>query len=1158
VKAALLFLLVFVATAHAQPELPPENKSESPAQGGQPPATTAPAQQTVPTAAPAAPPSDTSEQTADADIITATRADTASCLPLDLTPGALLHAPAVPVSGPATPIPWSSFEIRGTLLENTETVRALLEPTLTQFRTSLSAATLPQVAAITARFGYQMIGWMTVDEPDGTKLVLNLAPLPLVRKVDVDIKDQPLFGVVLDEEIKRRMSIRRGSYLPWDSIRRQCALLDEKHRIEEFLYDEGYFDATVTLFSVPRDEYADVRVNVRLGETDKDREKRNAKVETSIKKYSVGNVTVTCPPGTEARKKGCFDSATGERVELAVPPSEIRKIFESTRRCLVGGICFGGGFSRDQYQKDIQTLKKRFQRAGYPGVRVVASDPRATINRETKTVNPVITVDPRRRVEVDFEGYDRDAISSEDLRKRLTFDDVGSADDVEALESARVITTYLQTRGYFDAHVTFTRERVDIEGKPNTNEPGVHYDRLRFQIDLGRIRRVAEVQFVGNKSISSDKLLALLSTKVASGAGSLFGTTAAATSTELILDQERIKEAYRQAGYPNATVWPSASVREAGLDNAAVTAALLGVDEGSALYVRFTIDEGEPTLVTRIVVAGDGDKPLDDALCAEVLGELANELKDREIARRSDPTKCITTISGLKFRYDDIAATRDRLRDYLLKVGRGRSEVSYVAVPFGINRVEAHYTVRRAERLKLGKIIVRGAARTSERLIKNELGFVEGDPLTTDRLADGARKLRNTGLFEAVNIDMPDLDCGENEEGSCNSEVINAIVRVEERYLHRAEIGAEGGYSSQNGRFGTLRWTQGNVFGRGILFRFSGTYGSKLSEVEGTLRLPQWIVRANPGDNWGIPADYAFATELTGLYRQQQTERFGELTTKGATVGISRQWPRPRTETESARSIGLGLAYDYRVRIRNVDALRPIGANMDESQVAISTTTGSVRVNFEIEKRIDRSGQLSPLAPEDGYRLELSASFASTHLLGQDDFVKGYIYGAKFFPIGSNMVLRFDGRYDQGYPIGEEVLLPEVERLFAGGDSTVRGYSEDRLKTEIIEVGVPPLGNLSQIRVIPVGGNIRALASVDAQVRIWKILAGALFSDAGVVTNSWRTTTTDDIRPSVGMGLRALTPFGIGALEYAVPIRPHLGDDPRGRIHFYFAARAQF
>ena len=71
-------------------------------------------------------------------------------------------------------------------------------------------------------------------------------------------------------------------------------------------------------------------------------------------------------------------------------------------------------------------------------------------------------------------------------------------------------------------------------------------------------------------------------------------------------------------------------------------------------------------------------------------------------------------------------------------------------------------------------------------------------------------------------------------------------------------------------------------------------------------------------------------------------------------------------------------------------------------------------------------------------------------------------------------------------------------------------------------------------------------------------MAGALFVDAGLLTNQWSTVTLDDVRPSVGMGLRALTPFGIGALEYAIPLRPRLGDDPRGRIHFYFAARAQF
>jgi outer membrane protein assembly factor BamA len=231
---------------------------------------------------------------------------------------------------------------------------------------------------------------------------------------------------------------------------------------------------------------------------------------------------------------------------------------------------------------------------------------------------------------------------------------------------------------------------------------------------------------------------------------------------------------------------------------------------------------------------------------------------------------------------------------------------------------------------------------------------------------------------------------------------------------------------------------------------------------------------------------------------------------------------------------------------------------MDESQVAISTRTGAAGVRLELENRIDRDGQLSPLAPEGGMYADLSVAYASPLLLGQDRFLKVSASLSKFHSLGKYIVVRADARYDQGFPLGGAVLLPEVERFFAGGDNTVRGYADDRLATEIIQVAVPPLDNVTQIRVIPASRNIRVLGSLDMQARIWKILAGALFTDAGLLTNQWQGTTVDDIRPSVGMGLRAITPFGIGALEYAIPLRPQLGDDPRGRIHFYFAARAQF
>jgi outer membrane protein assembly complex protein YaeT len=742
-------------------------------------------------------------------------------------------------------------------------------------------------------------------------------------------------------------------------------------------------------------------------------------------------------------------------------------------------------------------------------------------------VNPVLTIDQRRHTFVDFTGpYDKGAIQDEQLRKQLTFPEASSADDVEATNSAAAIQAYLQTRGYFDARVTWARERLDI------------FDRVTFTIEPGQRRETRAVQFVGNHALSTDELTSIVAVKASNLAGDLFGTNTNATSEQLSTDIDRIVQAYRRAGYRETRVSVSASTDPIGIDDPAMTAALVQLGHAGQLYVRYTIDEGRPTLLERIVLEhADKGKQLEPALCEQMLRELASEL-----ALRLTPRGCTASVE-VPFREDDIVATRDQLRDFLFKKGRPRAVVDYSTIVSGDHEVTAHYAIRGLDPLRIGKIIIRGNFRTKDSVIRAQLdaatpSFREGAPLTADALADAARQLRITTLFSAVNVDLPDL--------ATDSGVVNAIVRVEERYDFTAQVELGTGYSSYNGLFGTVTTTDNNIAGHGIQLQVQGTLGQKLTDANATLRFPKWLFR-----QW-------FQTELQGRYTEQETPRFGLLTTEGFTAGVSRQQIRQRTATQAPRSLSLGVHYDFRLRSRNIDALRPVGADMDNTQVAVSTQTGSIGVTGVWEQRLDRGGQLSPLAPEDGFRLEGSVSWASPVFLGQDSFIKVSAAGSKFIPIGKNLTIRGDVRYDQGFPLGGAALLPDVERFFAGGDTTVRGYADDRLATEIIQVGVPPVSGLSQIRVIPAGGNIRLLGSLDAQVRIWKIFAGAMFADAGMITNQWGSVTVDDIRPSVGTGLRVLTPFGIGALEYAVPIRPHLGDDPHGRIHFYFAARAQF
>ncbi|MGE3546619.1 MAG: outer membrane protein assembly factor, partial [Kofleriaceae bacterium] len=813
-------------------------------------------------------------------------------------------------------------------------------------------------------------------------------------------------------------------------------------------------------------------------------------------------------------------------------------------------ICFGvQPFRREQHQQDVQEVVELFHQRGFPAVRVQTDYDSTSFDRKTKRVNFTVTIDPRRQLDVVFEGQNPDAITSSQLRRQLTFDEAASSDDVEAHESAKAITAYLQSRGYFDARVTWTRERFE------------RFDRLVFRIEEGKVRRLRSVDFTGNRGLSDDKLDAALGSRSARVARNVITLSTNATSEQMDADVALLLDVYRREGYRDAKIRATAATDPAALGDAAMTAAMIGAQRGDGLYIRYVIDEGAQTMISRISIelGADGDvikTPEQRAVCTTILRELADTYGDPRLAKVAAIDRCVTGARNLPFREDDVAASAERLKDRLFVDGRPRAKVTNEPVLTGPHELALQYRIKDFQALTIGTVVLRGNFRTRSWLLREELRLKQGGLLSKDAIAEAARRLRTTGLFDSVAITMPDLE--NTTTGS-----VNAVVEVAERYDYLAQLDVEFGYSSYYGTFLRLAPELNNLFGLGVSLELAGAVGVEsgtllgdaefeLRQVtfEGILRIPKWISKqVLPGEP---------NTELSAFHRRQDTPQFGELKTNGASVALAWSDQRAQTKTHAARVRTFGLHYDFRLRERLVDVLRPIGADLDQTRVPISSRTGSIGATFEWEQRVKRNGTLSPLEPEAGFRFELQTSVASTYLGGQDTFLKVSAGGSKFYSIG-NLVLRGDLRYDQGFPLGGGVLLPELERFFAGGDSTVRGYDDERLATELIEVAVPPLDNVTQIRILPAGGNIRAMGSLDAQVKIWKYFASGAFLDAGLITNQWATVDTKSIRPSVGVALfRIVTPFGTGALERAIPLRPQFGDDPRGRWHFFFAARAQF
>ena len=108
-------------------------------------------------------------------------------------------------------------------------------------------------------------------------------------------------------------------------------------------------------------------------------------------------------------------------------------------------------------------------------------------------------------------------------------------------------------------------------------------------------------------------------------------------------------------------------------------------------------------------------------------------------------------------------------------------------------------------------------------------------------------------------------------------------------------------------------------------------------------------------------------------------------------------------------------------------------------------------------------------------------------------------------PLGRWLFLRHGFRFDQGFPLGGASLLPKVERYFAGGDTTIRGFQLDRARIEVVRYPDPSLGPAPDVyasSTSPLGGNLRILQNIDLQFPISPPWYGSVFMDNGVVADS--------------------------------------------------------
>ncbi|WP_428267096.1 POTRA domain-containing protein [Haliangium sp.] len=1059
---------------------------------------------------------------------------------------------AVPAAPAEPPVVWREWTVGGPLPEATRAkLSAILAPKMAD-RQSLTRDNRCELQLfVRDQLGYDLVG--IVAEPldgGGTRAVLEVATLTRIRHTRVEVVAQSpfvdlilfrwrsLLATLFEVDILRRMRLRPGSPLPSDA--RACAAQIEREgeRIRAYLQREGYPEAQVDL--------------LENDDADRDSDPCNDRVTTEllvrIRKgapYRIGRIDIEGRPSLPSE----LITSQFRRGRYCVPELFVRLMSALGARSAaqsMGNRCFIERFSQEELNRALERVVDIYQKRGYPAVRVRTDlDFRYSDNfdAEDKSIDFTVIVNERRRVDVRFDGHSPERYPTDLLRSLLTFEDEGSYDDVEVAASADALRRYFQSRGHFEAQVTWSREDRHS------------YERIVFTIHPGPELRLAQVRFAGNRAVTDRELR----DAVRAQPGVPF------TAEDLARDQTRIAELYRQRGYRSAEVQVATYRARANLTSAALQGALVAgnaavLGEARELYVRFDIREGPQTQVRSVDFQFIGAHRYGSK---ELVPLLAYAPGDPFVRERAEEGR--VRIGRFYFENAYPRAQVQRCVRPVTASSPAPSPAAGAPPPAelaltqpGTDAVDVVYEITEREQVRFGKVLVHGNFKTRDWIISSELGYEEGLPLTLSRAEEGQQNLRASGLFNSVQVRFVDLESGTGPD-------VNVVVDVQERFDHWFGFEGAAVYSSDDGALleSALRFQ--NLFGQGLALdaraQIQPTKDIPLPfrgrSIEGSFQIPHWVTRRVTRPLLGLFTNQRINSaprlETTAFWRRDDTPRFGDLQSLGTTTALSFVGRRGFW-----RGWVLSLRYDFRRRSLEENLIRPPGSSDDIERSPVGIRTGSIGPQLIIDKRRDASGRVNPLTPEGGFKLEFRALYASRYLGGQQSFVKLGASGQHFLSLGSRLVLSNGIRYDHGIPLPlSDSLLPETERFFAGGDTTVRGYEEDRLATEIIEEPVPPLGDITRIRVLPAGGNIRFVHNLDLQLRVWELfgvpVASAIFLDSGLVTNSLDGVKPTDLRHALGVALlRLVAPFGSISLEYAVPLDPQLGDNPRGRFHGNF------
>jgi translocation and assembly module TamA len=434
-----------------------------------------------------------------------------------------------------------------------------------------------------------------------------------------------------------------------------------------------------------------------------------------------------------------------------------------------------------------------------------------------------------------------------------------------------------------------------------------------------------------------------------------------------------------------------------------------------------------------------------------------------------------------------VLAAQDTLRTALQNAGYAFATVSapLAVADIAHDRLNVSYAVNAGPRVNIGPVNFAGLTRADPDWLRRHLNIPKDARYSDTAIAAARNSLLGLGVFSSVTA-LPQRKPDANGD-------VPVLFRVTEQKRHAVTIG--GAYATDTGVTISASWEDRDVFRHAETLTFtvaaSGLGGTGNTapgyDVKGVFAKPDYYARGQ-----------TLTLALEGL---NESLTAYSRTALLANAGLSRPVSKHLT-------FGYGLGFvtesvlQEDVRRNYVLVQLPVTLTYDTTDSALEPTRG-VRANLDLTPT-------RPIVGDAGVFLIAQAS-ASTYIAVEDD-ARGIL--ALRALIGSI----------QG---ATQFQVPPDERFYAGGSSTVRGYTYQT---------VGPLFTDD----IPEGGDAIDAGTIEFRQHVFKSFGIVPFVDAGQVS-AGSAPFKGTLSVGAGLGVRYYTGIGPIRVDFAVPLKRTAG-----------------